>query len=428
MGNSAVSPAQLRVCASLGFQPVRHFVHTFELVRAGLFAGDVLAIGVSVVRPFIDLEAQQLRIRPELDAALARVLNHGKYIMGPEIEELEELLAAYVGTKHCVACGSGTDALLLGLMALEVGPGDAVFTTPFTFIATAETIALAGGTPVFVDIDGDTYNMDPQLLDEAIKRTKDEGKLAPKAIMPVDLFGLPAAYAEILAVADAHGVPVLEDAAQAFGAEYNGRRCPAFGRIGATSFFPAKPLGCYGDGGAVFTDDSGLNDAVRSLRIHGKGTDKYSNVRVGLNARMDTIQAAVLLEKLRIYDDEMVARQHVAEQYRAELHAHCRDAISDGHLTLPVMPAEGRCVWAQFSVESDLRDDARAALKDVGVPTAVYYPTPLHLLPPFSGLGYSTGAFPVSEHASERIFSLPMHPYLDDETIRLVASTLARVV
>jgi len=381
-----------------------------------------------MMRPFIDLAAQQRRIRSEVDTAIAAVLDHGKYVMGPEIAELEARLSAYVGVRHCITCGSGTDALLLGLMALGVGPGDAVFTTPFTFIATAETIALVGATPIFVDIDAGTYNIDTQLLDQAIRKVCAKGELTPKAVVPVDLFGLPAAYEGLLPVVEKHGVAIIEDAAQAFGAELNGRRCPAFGQVGATSFFPAKPLGCYGDGGAVFTDDDRLGEVVRSLRVHGKGTDKYSNVRIGLNARMDTLQAAVLLAKLSIYEDELTARQHVAAKYCAALEEHCKGAVNAGQLKLPVVPDGGRCAWAQFSVESDLRETARDALKDVGIPTAVYYPTPLHLLPPFGELGYESGSFPVAERASERIFSLPMHPYLDDETICLVAATLEQVL
>ena len=381
------------------------------------------------MKPFVDLPCQQKRIRAELDAAIARVLDHGKYIMGPEIDELEHRLSDFVGGAHCISCGSGTDALLLGLMALGVGRGDAVFTSPFTFIATAEVVAFLGATPVFVDIDANTYNIDPQLLEDAITRTQSEGVLIPKAIIPVDLFGLPAAYDKIRPIAEAHGLSILEDAAQSFGAHYGDHVSPSLGNIGATSFFPAKPLGCYGDGGAVFTDDDALADVMRSLRIHGKGTDKYSNVRIGVNARMDTIQAAILLVKLGLYDEEIATRQRLAKRYALALRERCGDAIADGRLKLPVIPDQvEECVWAQFSVECDDRSAAQNALKQSGIPTAVYYPTPLHLLPAFSGLGYAAGSFPVSEHASSRIFSLPMHPYLDDDTIEQVATGLSSVV
>ncbi|MBT3190943.1 MAG: DegT/DnrJ/EryC1/StrS family aminotransferase, partial [Verrucomicrobia bacterium] len=323
--------------------------------------------------PFVDLEKQQERIRPQIEAAVRRVLDHGQYIMGPEVQELEEQLAEIAGVKHCVSCSSGTDALLLPLMAKGVGPGDAVFTTPFSFIAAAEVIALTGATPVFVDIDPDTYNIEPAKLADAIVETKREGALIPKAIVPVDLFGLPADYDQILPIAKDHDLFVLEDAAQAFAAEHRGQRAPSLGHAGATSFFPAKPLGCYGDGGAAFTDDDKLAEIMRSIRIHGKGADKYSNVRVGLNARMDTLQAAILLEKLAIYPEELAMRNGVADRYI--------DALRHVNgLKLPIIPDGHRSVWAQFSVQSEHREEIQAHLKSAGIPTAVYYVCPLHLL------------------------------------------------
>ncbi len=370
--------------------------------------------------PFIDLAKQQERLRPRLNAAISRVLDHGQYIMGPEVQALEEKLAAAVDVKHCISCSSGTDALLLPLMAKGIGPGDAVFTTPFTFIATGEVIALTGATPVFVDIDPDTYNLDPEQLSEAIANTEQEGKLRPKAIIPVDLFGLPADYDALLPIAEKHNLFLLEDAAQAFSAEYKGQRAPSLGHAGATSFFPAKPLGCYGDGGAAFTNDDELAETMRSIRIHGKGRDKYNNVRVGLNARMDTLQAAVLVEKLAIYPEELAMRNGVANGYLEEL------GVIDG-LKLPAMPEGCRSVWAQFSVQSEQRETIQAHLKSAGIPTAVYYVRPLHLLEAFHGLGYEEGQFPVSEAVSRLIFSLPFHPYLSHDTILRIAGVIRGV-
>ncbi len=370
--------------------------------------------------PLIDLKQQQARIRPELDAAIAKVLDHGRYIMGPEVQELEEQLAAFAGTEHCIACSSGTDALLLPLMAWGIGPGDAVFTTPFTFFATVEVIALLGASPVFVDIDPDTYNIDPAKLAEAVRRIKQEGDLTARAIIPIDLFGLPADYDAIESIAKEHGLLILEDACQAFGSERGAKRAPGFGHAGATSFFPAKPLGCYGDGGAAFTDDEGLAATMRSIRVHGQGSDKYSNVRIGLNARMDTLQAAILIEKLRIYDEELDARQFVAQQYAEAL-----KGISA--VKLPVVPTGDRLAWAQFSILIDHSNEARAALKEEGIPTAVYYERPLHLLDAFAHLGHSQGSFPISESTSRRIVSLPFHPYIRPDVIDQVAKALTEV-
>ncbi len=355
---------------------------------------------------FIDLKAQQQRISASLTERLQRVLAHGQYIMGPEVKDLEAQLAAYVGVKHAIACSSGTDALLMPLMAHGVGPGDAIFTTPFTFIATAEVIQLLGATPVFVDIDAQTFNLDPQALAEALAhlgRNSRTAHLKPKGIIPVDLFGQPADYERINALAREHGLFVLEDAAQSFGATYKGRRAGSLAEVAATSFFPAKPLGCYGDGGGIFTDSDELAEVLRSIRVHGQGIDKYNNIRIGINGRLDTIQAAVLLAKLEIFPEEVEARQEVARRYTKAL----------GHLVeTPYVAPECVSVWAQYSVRSDRRAALQEKLKNAGIPTAIYYPLPLHLQGAFAHLGHKPGDFPISEGIASRIFSLPMHPYL----------------
>jgi len=381
---------------------------------------------LSTTMQFIDLKTQQDRIRPQIDAAIKRVLDHGKYIMGPEVYELEEKLADFVGSKHCISCSSGTDALLMGLMAYGVGPGDAVFTTPFTFFATAEVISLLGATPVFLDIDPDTYNIDPDQLELAIQAVKandpsihplpspftlNSSPLTIRGIIPVDLFGLPVDYDAIIPISEKYDLFILQDAAQAFGAEHKGKKCPSLGHIGTTSFFPAKPLGCYGDGGAVFTNDEGLATILRSIRIHGKGTDKYNNVRIGLNGRMDTIQAAILLEKLKIYPEEIELRQKVAETYQRHL------TLNTSNIKLQKVPSGTLSVYAQFCIESPKRAEIQLMLREDGIPTAVYYERPLHLLPAMGHLGYREGDFPVAEKVSNRIFALPMHPYLDFKVI-----------
>jgi UDP-2-acetamido-2-deoxy-ribo-hexuluronate aminotransferase len=356
---------------------------------------------------FIDLAAQQQVIFPVLMERFKKVLAHGQYIMGPEIKELEERLAGYVGVKHAISCSSGTDALLMPLMAYRVGPGDAIFTTPFTFIATAEVIQLLGATPIFVDIDSRTFNIDPAALEKAIVNLGNNPKnaaLKPKGVIPVDLFGQPADYDRINALAKEHGLFVLGDAAQSFGATYKGKRAGSLADVAATSFFPAKPLGGYGDGGAIFTDDNDLADVLRSIRVHGQGTHKYDNVRIGLNGRLDTLQAAILLAKLDIFDDEVQARQEVARRYD--------DALKDV-VQVPYVAPDCTSVWAQYSVLSPQRDVFLQKLKDAGIPAAIYYPKPLHLQEAFTHLGYRQGDFPVSEAAAAHIFSLPMHPYLD---------------
>ena len=391
---------------------------------------------------FIDLAAQQARIKDQIDANIQTVLSHGKYIMGPEVAEIEKRLSDYVGSKHAVSCASGTDALLMALMALNVGPGDAVFTTPFTFIATAEVIQLLGATPVFVDIDQSTFNIDPEKLEQAILAIKSDDPsiyplpdvvrkipadvlLTPKCIIPVDIFGLPADYERIGQIAQKYDLYVVEDAAQSFGAELNGKKACSFGHIAATSFFPAKPLGCYGDGGMCFTEDDQLAEAIKSIRVHGKGTHKYDNARIGVNGRFDTIQAAILLAKFDIFQDEVHLRGTVAERY-LELFA---PLSLKGLLRTPQIPAEANSVWAQYSILA-ATEKKRAALQNIlkanNIPTAVYYPTPLHLQTAFKGLGYQADDFPVSEDTSTRIFSVPMHPYLTHEEQERIVTALEK--
>ncbi len=350
-----------------------------------------------------------------------KVLAHGQYIMGPEVKELEAQLADYVGIKHCLACSSGTDALVVPLMAKGVGPGDAVFTSPFTFFASAESISLTGATPVFVDINPDSYNLDPGALEQKMQETINAGKLTPKGIIPVDLFGIAADYDAINAVAAKFNLFVLEDAAQSFGAPYKDRRACGLAEMAATSFYPAKPLGGYGDSGAIFTNDDALYDTMVSLRVHGQSTsgDKYDNVRIGLNARMDTLQAAILLEKLKVYDDEIVLRNEVAQHYTKRL---------KGILKTPQLPTDQGSVWAQYSVQHPQREKIRAALSDQGIPTAVFYPVPIHLSTAYRHLGHTSGDFPVSEAAAKQIFSLPMHPYLESAQIESICAAIEAAI
>jgi UDP-2-acetamido-2-deoxy-ribo-hexuluronate aminotransferase len=383
---------------------------------------------------FIDLAAQQERIRDRLDQTIATVLDHGQYIMGPEVGELERRLAQFVGTTHAVSCASGTDALLLALMAYGVGPGDAVFTTPFTFVATAEVISLLGATPVFVDIDPRTFNIDPEQLETAIIALKSNdssvyplpglsANLQPKGIIAVDLFGLPADYDAINAIANKYGLFVIEDAAQSFGGEYQNRKACSLADIACTSFFPAKPLGCYGDGGMCFTDDNRLADTMRSVRVHGQGVDKYENVRIGINGRMDTLQAAILLAKFEIFPEEVRLRNQAADSYNRLIRA-----AAGAKITTPMIPPGYFSVWAQYSIlaaDAQTRTALQARLKAAGIPTAVYYPKSLHRQAAFADLFYQPGAFPVSEDYSQRIFSLPMHPYLKPDEQEKVAALLA---
>ncbi len=371
--------------------------------------------------PFINLQEQYNRHKSALDASIHKVLAHGQYIMGPEVKELEAQLAEYVGVKHCLACSSGTDALVVPLMAKGVGSGDAVFTSPFTFFASAESISLTGATPVFVDINPDSYNLDPGALEQKIQETINAGKLTPKGIIPVDLFGIAADYDAINAIAAKFDLFVLEDAAQSFGAPYKDRRACGLAEMAATSFYPAKPLGGYGDSGAIFTNDDALYDTMVSLRVHGQSTsgDKYDNVRIGLNARMDTLQAAILIEKLKVYDDEIVLRNEVAHHYTKRL---------EGILKTPQLPADQGSVWAQYSVQHPQREKIRAALSDQGIPTAVFYPVPIHLSTAYRHLGHTPGDFPVSEAAAKQIFSLPMHPYLESAQIDSICAAIETAI
>jgi len=386
--------------------------------------------------PFIDLKTQYARIADQVGQGLDGVLKSGAFVNGPDIAKLEKRLAEFSGTRFAVGCASGTDALMMALMALNVGPGDAVFCPPFTFVATAEVVALLGATPVFVDIDPVTFNMDAAQLELAVRAVEADdssiyplpahkGKLTAKAVMPVDLFGLLADYEGILPVAANHGLFVVEDGAQAFGAsvEMGGttRRMGSFGQIACTSFFPAKPLGCYGDGGMCFTDDPDMLELLQSIRAHGQGRDRYENVRLGVTGRLDTMQAAVLLAKMDIFEDEVRLRQEVFRRY-ADLLG------SIPGLTLPTIPAGHVSVFAQYGLlaeSSEHRAQLLERLKASGVPSAIYYPTPLHLQPAFANLGYARGAMPASENAAARVFSIPMHPYLTAAVQGEIADALA---
>lgn len=366
---------------------------------------------------FIDLKAQYELIEQDVRARIDRVLAHGQYIMGPEIGELEEQLAAFVGVRHCIGLSSGTDALLAAMMALDIGPRDEVITTPFTFIATGEMIALLGAVPVFVDIDPATYNLDPNLLEQAITpRTR--------AIVPVSLYGQCADMDAINGIADRHGVPVIEDAAQSFGAAYNGRRSCALSLIGCTSFFPAKPLGAYGDAGACFTDDDGLAKSIREIRNHGQDR-RYHHPRLGLNGRLDTLQAAILLAKLAIFPREVELRSELGGRYTdALMGLGARSSLEGGaRLLTPYIAPENASVYAQYTLQVDARDRVIATLGEMGVPTAVHYPVPLNEQPVFSRLA-ELGATPVSTRVASRVMSLPMHPYLTDD---LLAEVVAKV-
>jgi UDP-2-acetamido-2-deoxy-ribo-hexuluronate aminotransferase len=371
--------------------------------------------------PFIDLKAQYARIKPEIERRIAAVLDHGNFIMGPEVKELEAGLAAFCGCKHAIGVASGTDALLIALMALDAGPGDAVFVPSFTFTATAEAVLLLRATPVFVDVDAKSFNIDPADLEKRIAAVRKEGRLKPKAVIAVDLFGYPADYAAISSLAAANGMTVIADAAQSFGGSQGAKRVGALASITATSFFPAKPLGGYGDGGAIMTDDGGLAETMRSIRVHGQGKEKYDIVRVGVNGRLDTLQAAILLAKLGIFEGEIAAREKAAQSYDKAL------AGLSGLIT-PFRPKGASSAWAQYSILLDKRDDVAHRLKGDGVPTAVYYPRPMHLQSAYRSYGGGEGSLPVSEGLCQRILSLPMHPYLTEETIERVAAALRKAV
>ena len=365
---------------------------------------------------FIDLETQQKRIRKPLEQRLKKILDHGQYIMGPEVFELEEKLAEYCGVKHAISCSSGTDALLIPLMAWGIGPGDAVFTTPFTYHATAEVISILGATPVFVDVYEATFNIDCEKLENEIKRVITEGKLKPKAIIPVDLFGLPARYRLIEKIAKKYNLKVLEDAAQSFGGSIGSKKVGSFGDAAATSFYPAKPLGCYGDGGAIFTNNDELAESCRSIRFHGTTEiDRYHSEVIGLNGRLDTLQAAVLLEKLSIFDEELEMRNEVDFNYRKYLN------------NAQFHPQDYQSAHALFSVvlgSNEKRNDLVSRLSKDKIPSVVYYKFPIHLMRAFEYLGYKNNNFPVSEKLSQSIVSLPIHPYLSIKDINSIIKVI----
>ena len=358
---------------------------------------------------FIDLKSQQVRIREDIEARIQKVLDHGQYILGPEIKEMEEMLASYVGVKHCVGASSGTDTLLIALLALGIGPGDEVITVPYTWISTAEMIALAGAKPVFVDIEESTMNMNASLLESAITDKT-------KAIMPVGIYGQTSDMKEICGIAERHGsIPIIEDAAQSFGATHHDKKSCALSEIGSTSFFPSKPLGCYGDGGALFTEDDEIAEIMRQVRVHGQ-MKKHHHPRLGINGRLDSIQAAIVMAKMAIFDEEILKRQAVAEAYNARLD---RDDI-----TLPEVAPHNTSVYAQYTILCEDRDSVQIALKKAEIPAVPYYAVPLHLQPVFNDLGHAKGDFPVTELVSDRCLSLPMNPYLTEEEIDRVCQAV----
>lgn len=373
---------------------------------------------------FIDLKSQYRRIKSSVDARIHAVLEHGQYILGPEVTELEKVLAQYTGSKHCIAASSGTDTLLIALMALNIGQHDderdEVITSPFTFIATGEMIALAGAKPVFVDIDPRTYNIDPQLIERMITpRTR--------AIMPVSLYGQCADFDAINAIAGKHHLPVIEDGAQSFGATYKARRSCALSSIGSTSFFPSKPLGAYGDGGALFTDDDELAKVMREIRVHGQDR-RYHHPRLGINGRLDSMQAAVLLAKMEVFDDEVQARIRLGSRYSQLLEDAFAQAPVDKQVITPFVAEDCTSVYAQYTIEVPDRARVETRMKDKGIPTAVHYPVPLHQQPVFAHLGYKSGDFPVAEKIAARVISLPMHPYLTEAQQQQVVAAVRDAV
>lgn len=375
-------------------------------------------LGASETMQFIDLAAQYQQLKTRIDQRIQNVLKHGQYIMGPEVRELEDNLANYVDVKHAITCANGTDALTLALMALDIGEGDAVFVPTFTFFASAETVAFAKATPIFVDSDADTFNICPKDLERKIKSVQTKGQLQLKAIMAVDLFGLPADYPAIKDIADRYDLKIIEDSAQGFGGAIGGKKAGSFGDIATTSFFPAKPLGCYGDGGALFTDNDEYAMLIESFRVHGKGLDKYDNVRIGMNSRLDTLQAAVLLEKLAVFPQELISRNKLARQYTSKL--------SDRFNT-PKIPEGFSSSWAQYTLVADgfeQRKHIMTELKHQDIPSMIYYGTCMHRQTAFKGRGYHPQDFPVAEKLAATVFSLPMHPYLTGTEIEVVCNAL----
>ncbi|HIR57507.1 MAG TPA: DegT/DnrJ/EryC1/StrS family aminotransferase [Candidatus Gallacutalibacter pullicola] len=370
---------------------------------------------------FNDLGAQYQHLKQEIDAGIADVISGCHFISGPQTEQLEKELCEYTGRRYCVSVANGTDALLMPLMALGIGKGDAVFVPAFTFVATSEVVSLVGATPIFCDVCRDTFNLDPDSLRAQVQRVIREGRLRPRMVIPVDLFGLPANYPEIEAICREYHLTILEDAAQGFGGQINGKKACSFGDISATSFFPAKPLGCYGDGGAIFTDDEEMYKLLVSIRVHGKGSFKYDNVRVGLNSRLDTLQAAILLPKLHAFDTENATRNRAAAMYTELLGSKFdTPTVPDGYLSS----------WAQYTIKADSpehRDRILAGMKEQGIPTMVYYPKPLHFQQVYADLGYKPGDLPVSEALAQQVFSLPMHGYLTEDIIRTVCEALLKL-
>ena len=368
---------------------------------------------------FIDLKAQQAYLGSRIDDAIKRVLEHGKYIMGPEVKTLENQLSEFGETKHTVSCSSGTDSISLPLMAMGIGPGDAVFVPSFTFAATAEVVALTGASPVFVDILPDSFNIDPEHLKLTIKGIKDLGELTPKAIIAVDLFGQIADYQSLKIIADENGLKLIADAAQGFGSTLNGKQAGHWADAVTTSFFPAKPLGCYGDGGATLTNDEELASIMQSLRVHGKGGDKYDNIRIGLNARLDTIQAAILIEKLAIFGEEIEKRNKIAARYNEEL---------GNKAEVPFVIEGAVSTWAQYTLKVKNRDEVQAKLKELNVPSAIYYPKPLHQQTAYKNYPQGGNGLPVSDILANEVLSLPMHPYMNEETQSYIIKSVLSVI
>lgn len=375
---------------------------------------------------FRDLKQQYQVLKKDIDAVMVEVATNCNFINGQQVKELEKELADYVGVKHCITCGNGTDALTMAMMAWGIGKGDAVFVPDFTFFSSGEIVSHAGATPVFVDVDMDTFNVSLEALERAVEETIAEGKLAPKAVVAVDLFGLPADFAGVRKVADKHGLKVLEDGAQGFGGNIAGKRACSFGDISTTSFFPAKPLGCYGDGGAVFTDDDEIADILESIRVHGKGEMKYDNVRIGLNSRLDTIQAAILSIKLKAFEQyELVDVNKAAEEYTKGL------SQLKGKVKTPAIPENFYSSWAQYTIQLEdksTRDNLQSELKTAGIPSMVYYPKPMHRQEAFAGYKYDDADFPNTMKLCDTVLSLPMHPYLKDEDIETVIDIIKTVI
>lgn len=369
---------------------------------------------------FIDLNRQYHRIKEDVDRRIQCVLDNNNYIMGSEVIELEKKLADFTGRKYCLSCSSGTDALVIPLLAYDLKKKDAVFVSSFTFFASAESVNIAGGTPVFVDSD-ETYNMNPQKLEEAIVKTLEEGTLKPRGIIAVDIFGLPCDYNKITAIAEKYNLFLLEDAAQGFGGRFNGKRTCSFGDVSATSFFPAKPLGCYGDGGAIFTDDDALYEKMYSIRVHGQGSSRYDNVRIGLNGRLDTIQAAVLLSKLEVFESEMEKKNQIASKYT--------ESLRDTFLT-PVIPDNCFSVYAQYTLQANNekeREKIVVEMKKCGIPIMVYYAVPMHMQTAYKYLDYKPEDLPVCYEFSKRVFSVPMHAYLTEDEILFIVEKLKEI-